>query len=206
MPRAISIAKGSYTPRSKGGQSRAHAGINYAANRPDAEKGYREREGFSREQDHLSREELHLHYDDLSAQKYDYRLALSPNPELQPQRWQESEWREFTRDSMQAIEERHGPMDWVAVHHNDPDHPHVHVYLPTEKTLNHQDLKQLREAGYESAQYIHDRQQSLERDPYVEKLERQLQAEQARERVKEQEQEKEREKEPSRSYGIELGG
>jgi len=75
------------------------------------------------------------------------------------------DWREWTRNVMQDLEEAQGKeLHWYGVHHQNTDHPHVHVVVAgagynqeTEREdpvkLYTQDYNTLRESGREHSDY-----------------------------------------------------
>ncbi|MFC3833869.1 MULTISPECIES: hypothetical protein [Deinococcus] len=109
---------------------------------------------------------------------YHYRLILNPgegrDTEVDLQTW--------TRDVMQAIEERQGaPTSWWAVaHDNHSAHDHVHVVAVLPHRLNTLDLDAAREAADQSWERHQGREQALSREAAVDDLVSDLQPERVR--------------------------
>jgi hypothetical protein len=81
---------------------------------------------FSKEQDHVSRREaLNGTMEHTSRSVSFHKIVLSPGAN-EPVR----DWQEWTRNVMGDLEERQGKeLHWYAVHHENTEHPHVHVVL-----------------------------------------------------------------------------
>jgi hypothetical protein len=89
-----------------------------------------------------------------------HKIVLSPSHE-EPV----SDWREWTRQVMHDLEEAQGKeLHWFAVHHQNTEHPHVHVVVAgagsNQETgreepvkLYTKDYNQLRESGREHSDY-----------------------------------------------------
>lgn len=89
-----------------------------------------------------------------------HKVVLSPSTDEPVQ-----DWREWTREVMQDLEEAQGrELHWYAVHHHNTEHPHVHVVIAgagynqeTEREepvkLYTQDYNMLRESGHEHSDY-----------------------------------------------------
>ena len=89
-----------------------------------------------------------------------HKIVLSPAEDEPVQ-----DWREWTRDVMQDLEEAQGKeLHWYAVHHQNTEHPHIHVVVAgagynqeTEREepvkLYTQDYNTLRESGREHSDY-----------------------------------------------------
>jgi hypothetical protein len=163
MGKHATVVKTQYSNRAKGGTGRAHAAVDYYGTRPDKDGKEIERQGFDRLEDKLTLESLHKAVDEAQG-KFDNRIILSPDPETS-QAWNPQEWREWTRETLDGLHERHGEMPWTAVKHDDPEHPHVHVWANTEHKLYRAELEGLRERGDQAAERLQERQQTLERDP-----------------------------------------
>ncbi len=89
-----------------------------------------------------------------------HKIVLSPGEDEPVQ-----DWREWTRNVMQDLEEAQGKeLHWYGVHHQNTDHPHVHVVVAgagynqqTEREdpvkLYTHDYNTLRESGREHSDY-----------------------------------------------------
>ncbi len=95
--------------------------------------------------------------------RYTYTLVISPAPG-EAEHWSEEEWRVHVREVMAEVEQRHPEAAWAAVHHDDPEHPHVHVLLEVDKTLRRQELIVLNEAATQSVERLNERALGLERE------------------------------------------
>lgn len=137
-----------YTARAVAGTGRAAANASYVTRQHEGEL----RTGFDREGEDITRRELYQAIEEAEG-KYDSRMVLAPDPG-QTWRWDEPDWQRYTRETLSVLQERHPNAEWVGVAHQDPEHPHVHVWLNTDKTLNHADLRELRTASFEAAQEL----------------------------------------------------
>lgn len=130
-----------YTPMSQGGLERAVDAVQYYAHRADSEGATQYRGGFDSDSDTLNKSEM---LDALTAArdggaKYVYSVVLSPDHRLG-----ERDLKEYARDVLDGVlRERHGRgLQWTAIiHDNQNAHPHVHVVLLTEKTLNRTEFR-----------------------------------------------------------------
>jgi type IV secretory pathway VirD2 relaxase len=139
------------------------------------EESHESRHIFNDESDHVSRKEA---MDDVmshtSTSVNFHKMVLSPD-ENEPV----EDWREWTREVMSDLEERKGlELHWHAVHHENTDHPHVHVVVAgageREETgelepvkLYADDYQFLRESGHEHSDhdlYAHIRETVQELD------------------------------------------
>lgn len=159
------IARGKYVRGGdrKAASSHLNAHFKYIEHRPrDLARELREdRRLFSKDRDAVDRKEA---VDDVmehtSARVSYHKIVLSPaedEPILN--------WRQWTRDVMADLEEGQGKeLQWYAVHHENTDHPHVHVVVAgagydrvTEEKepvrLSRQDYEQLRESGHYHSEY-----------------------------------------------------
>ena len=142
MPRHNHADISNYTPMSEGGMERAVEAVQYYAHRADSEGATQYRGGFDSEADTLSKTEM---LDGLTAArdegaKYVYSVVLSPDHRLG-----ERDLMEYAREVLDGtLRERHGGgLTWKAIiHDNQNAHPHVHVVMLTEKTLNRTEFRQ----------------------------------------------------------------
>lgn len=105
----------------------------------------RARTGFGRLGDDLSYTEARLQALHQPA-IYHYRLALSPDPEWSRQMTQ-PELRQWAWDVLASLGQKDGHLQWSAVVHQHPLHPHIHALVYTDSKLSRKDLQQLREEG-----------------------------------------------------------
>lgn len=106
--------------------------------------GSRIRSGFDRASDSIGYTEARqqaLHH----PATYHYRLALSPDPEWS-RRMTEGELRQWARDMLAPLE-RNWRVQWTAVVHQHPLHPHVHALVYSDARLSRDDLHQMRQEG-----------------------------------------------------------
>lgn len=159
------IARGKYVRGGdrKGASSHLNAHFKYIEHRPrDLARELREdRRLFDKSRDVVDRKEA---VDDVmehtSARVSYHKIVLSPaedEPIL--------DWRQWTRDVMADLEEVQGKeLRWYAAHHENTDHPHIHVVVAgagydreTEDKatvkLSRQDYEQLRESGHSHSEY-----------------------------------------------------
>lgn len=148
---------------SKTASSRLNAHFKYIEHRPRdmIHESREDRRLFDKKRDAVDRREA---VDDVmehtsTCVSY-HKIVLSPaedEPVL--------DWRQWTRNVMDDLEERQGKdLRWYAVHHQNTDHPHVHVVIAgvgynreTEERetvkLFRQDYEQLRESGHYHSEY-----------------------------------------------------
>lgn len=138
----MAVIKASYGKASAGGGKGAKQAVRYATHREDGTGERTTREIYDRE-GILSRQEAYARIDAAEQQggKYHYRLILN-----QGEGHRAADMQAVTRDTMQALSDRHGGrLDWVAVNHDDHSkHQHAHVIAVTDKTLSRADLAAMR--------------------------------------------------------------
>ncbi len=116
---------------------------------------------FDKEHDVVNRRDAVNDVMDHTSTSVNYhKIVLSPGEDEPVQ-----DWREWTRNVMQDLEEAQGKeLHWYGVHHQNTDHPHVHVVVAgagynqeTEREepvkLYTQDYNTLRESGREHSDY-----------------------------------------------------
>jgi len=116
---------------------------------------------FDKEHDVVNRRDAVNDVMDHTSTSVNYhKIVLSPGEDEPVQ-----DWREWTRNVMQDLEEAQGKeLHWYGVHHQNTDHPHVHVVVAgagynqeTEREdpvkLYTQDYNTLRESGHEHSDY-----------------------------------------------------
>lgn len=77
---------------------------------------------------------------------FHYRLALSPDPQWSRHMTQD-ELRQWARDVLAPLQQKDGRVQWTAVIHQHPLHPHVHALLYSDTRLSRDDLRQMRQEG-----------------------------------------------------------
>ena len=119
----VSIAKSKYIKAGRGSRQAIGAHLRYIQER---ERGpeERERKFFDRDRQDIERDEV---YDNMLANRGErtamHTLILSPGDN-------EVDIREYTRESMKALEERMGHgLDWYATIHENTEHWHAHVVI-----------------------------------------------------------------------------
>lgn len=138
-----SIVKANYRHANAGGRAVAVKAVNYYAYRVDATGCRVRREGFSRDEDGLGAEAMRGLIRQAEGSYY-YRIMLSPGDDKDTH----VDLKEWTRDSLLALEKDYGEFTYVAVEHRDQtDHAHVHVVLVLDKKLSKDDLENLRETS-----------------------------------------------------------
>ena len=116
---------------------------------------------FDKEQDVVNRRDAVDDVMEHTSTSVNYhKIVLSPGDDEPVQ-----DWREWTRDVMRDLEEAQGrELHWYAVHHQNTEHPHVHVIVAgagyNEETgreepvkLYAHDYEVLRESGHEHSDY-----------------------------------------------------
>jgi hypothetical protein len=116
---------------------------------------------FDKEQDVVNRRDAVDDVMEHTSTSVNYhKIVLSPGDDEPVQNW-----REWTRDVMRDLEEAQGrELHWYAVHHQNTEHPHVHVVVAgagyneeTEREepvkLYTHDYEVLRESGREHSDY-----------------------------------------------------
>lgn len=156
------------TRKDASAKTQAHGYLDYLTKESEATREG-ELRAFDREGNDLSPTEAHAKIEGLEQPVLTFAETLSPDPHDQdPQRWSESEWQTWTQETLQPLEDRHPDLEWVAVHHQDAEHPHVQLILASNTPLRADELEQVRETGDREAERIHERHQDLERDPMQE--------------------------------------
>jgi hypothetical protein len=165
MEHEAMIAKGKYVRGGdrKAASSHLNAHFKYIEHRPrDLARELRDdRRLFNKDRDSVDRKAAVDDVMEHSSSRVSYhKIVLSPaedEPVL--------DWRQWTRDVMADLEEMQGKeLRWYAAHHENTDHPHVHVVVAgagydretgereTVK-LFRQDYEQLRESGHDHSEY-----------------------------------------------------
>lgn len=140
----MAVVKASYFRGGAGSAAKLNGSVRYAATRSGDEG--QERTAFSRDEDTLGRAEATETLEEAEGSYY-YRVVLNSGEGQEV----EADLKEWTRDTMGALAERHGAVAWVAYEHRDhSEHAHVHVVAATDKKLDKEDLQNLREAATES--------------------------------------------------------
>jgi len=159
------IARGKYVRGGdrKAASSHLKAHFKYIEHRPlDLVHEQREdRRLFSKDRDVVDRREaVNDVMEHTSAHVSYHKIMLSPSEE-EPV----LDWRQWTREVMADLKEaQHKELHWYAAHHENTDHPHVHVVVAGagydwetgEKEtvkLSRQDYTQLRESGHDRSEY-----------------------------------------------------
>jgi hypothetical protein len=136
-----SIVKANYRHAKTGGREAAVKAVNYYAYRLDASGCRVRREGFSRDEDSLSASVMRGLIRQAEGEYY-YRIMLSPGDHKDTH----VDLKEWTRDSLLALEKDLGEFTYVAIEHRDQtDHAHVHVVLVIDQKLSKDDLENLRD-------------------------------------------------------------
>lgn len=148
MPNAVANARYYRTRRHQ--LSRARNVAHYLVVGSSAARG-RELSGFTGWGENLSAgdviarvESIHQHNELV------YTVVLSPAPGHE--RYSSEQWRQLTTDALEVLSDNG---NWVAVVHDDPDHPHVHVVIGMNQQLNLDELLALNEAVDRSAEWVH---------------------------------------------------
>lgn len=199
--RSISVVKTSYT-RSV---SQAKGSVRYMEHRQDDQGERQHRPLFDRDGE-LSRQEAYERLDraaEAEGKTYFYRVVLNPgegHADLDEQRRQA-----WTAEVMARIEAQGNRVrDWVAVSHTDQgQHDHIHVVAATSRTLQKDELADLRTFSREAYGHQQEQQRELglyqEHDGSVQELARLHQ----HERSYDEDREYQRQQQRERSYGYE---
>jgi type IV secretory pathway VirD2 relaxase len=159
------IAKGSGYVRSNRDAARARliSHFKYVEHRSRelSEESRDDRRVFDKEQDVVNRRDAVNDVMEHTSTSVNYhKIVLSPGEDEPVQ-----DWRQWTRDVMQDLEEAQGrELHWYAVHHQNTDHPHIHVVVAgagyNEETgreepvkLYAKDYEMLRESGRDHSDY-----------------------------------------------------
>jgi hypothetical protein len=138
-----SVIKANYRHASAGGRAVAAKAVNYYAHRRDREGNLVSRDGFSRDEDGLDVEAMRAIIRQAEGNYY-YRVMMSPGDDKDTH----VDLKEWTRDSLLALEKDYGEFTYVAVEHRDQtDHAHVHVVMVLDKKLSKEDLENLRDTA-----------------------------------------------------------
>lgn len=152
------IAKGSGYVKGTGARSRLGAHLKYIEHRKMSERETRDdRRIFDADHDVVNSGDAVQDIMDHEHRNVAYhKIVLSPG-ENEPV----EDWREWTREVMDDLQERQGKqLHWYAVHHDNTDNPHVHVVLagqgenletgkPEQVKMYAPDYQFLRESGHE---------------------------------------------------------
>ncbi len=161
------IAKGSGYVRGAGARGRLVAHAKYIEHRAMSERETRDdRRIFDAEHDVVSRNDA---VDDIMEHEHRgvayHKIVLSPGEDEPVE-----DWREWTREVMDDLQERQGKqLHWFAVHHDNTDNPHVHVVLagegenletgqPEQVRMYAPDYQFLRESGHEHSGHEQQRE------------------------------------------------
>lgn len=140
--------------------------LRYYQTRPDASGARQQRPGFDAERDDLERKDVYKTVEDAN-ETYVYRVILSPGEQLEA-----DELRAWTREVIAGLESERGEkLTWAAYVHDDPEHSHAHALLFTNKKLDRDDLRYMREAGDKTLQQWAAVRQQLAHDPLEGELE-----------------------------------
>lgn len=159
------IAKGSGYVRGNrpAAQARLVSHMKYTEHRSrDTERESRDdRRIFSKDEDIVSRKDAVSDVMEHTSTSVNYhKVVLSPSQD-EPV----ADWKEWTRDVMQDLEESQGrALHWYAVKHDNTDNPHVHVVIAgagenlesgklEPVKLYPQDFKLMRESGHEHSEH-----------------------------------------------------
>jgi hypothetical protein len=120
---------------------------------------------FNETNDHVERKDIHAQMmREPAGDIYYHRMILSPADSEPVQNWQE-----WTRAVMGDLEQRLGMhLDWYAAHHENTDHPHMHVVIggtgqdresgrDVPVTFAPADFRAIKESGREHSDYEHYR-------------------------------------------------
>jgi hypothetical protein len=137
------IVKTNYATAWQGGRTRASAAINYYAHRDNVDGQRVNRMGFSRDLEGLDTQAMKDVIEKTDGNYY-YRMVLSPGAAHDT----ELDLKDWTRDLMLELEDKHGNFPYVAIEHRDQtDYAHVHVVMVLQQKLTQQELDHLRDAG-----------------------------------------------------------
>jgi hypothetical protein len=116
---------------------------------------------FSKDEDYVSRSDAHSDVMEHSCSSVAYhKIILSPADDEPIE-----DWREWTREVMADLEDIQGKdLHWYAVHHQNTEHPHVHILLAgvgenwetgeeEPVKLYQEDYQLLRESGREHSEH-----------------------------------------------------
>lgn len=117
------IAKSKFIKAGKGSRPAIRGHLRYIEERERGE-GEKERKFFNRENEGIERKDV---YDAMMKGRGDraamHTIILSPGDN-------KIDLQEYTRESMEALEERLGhKLDWYAITHENTDHHHIHVVI-----------------------------------------------------------------------------
>lgn len=140
-----SIAKASFVRRSKGALRHITAHLRYVQEREkgELERG-KERDFFNRDKDGIERADVELEMKRNQGRKVSmHKLILSPGDN-------KIDLRDYTRESMEALEERLGhKLTWYGVEHRNTANHHIHVVIagkaPERERSQERELLQERE-------------------------------------------------------------
>lgn len=163
------VVKAAFTPRALGGGARSRAAMDYYLHRPDPEGQRTEREAFDQRGARLEPEQALARVKEAQG-RLDYRLVLSPAP-AESAGWSEHEWRDWTRESLRELTERHPKLEWLAVQHDHDAHPHVHAWLSVDRPLHPAELREIRERGDALSERAQERWLGLEGHEQAQHLE-----------------------------------
>lgn len=143
-----------------GGRAASRAALGYAVQRPDRAQQPGQREVFGRAADVISPQDVQAQLREAEG-SYHYRLIYNPGAGDTL-----VDLREWTRDSMRAIEERQGaPTSWWGVVHDDHSgHSHVHVVAVMSHRLTTLDLEAARAEADRSFDRLQGREAALSRE------------------------------------------
>jgi hypothetical protein len=161
------IAKGSGYVKGAGARSRLGAHFKYIEHRSMSERETRDdRRIFDADRDVVNRSDAVQDIMDHEHRNVAYhKIVLSPGQDELV-----SDWREWTREVMDDLQERQGKeLHWYAVQHDNTDNPHVHVVLAgsgenletgqaEQVRLYADDYKFLRESGHDHSDHEHQRE------------------------------------------------
>jgi hypothetical protein len=139
----LSIVKANYRHASAGGCAMTVKAVNYYAHRRDREGNLVSRDGFSRDEEGLDVAAMRDAIRQADGDYY-YRVVLSPGDHKDTQ----VDLKDWTRDSLLALEKDYGEFTYVAIEHRDQtNHAHVHVIVVLDKKLSKDDLENLRDTS-----------------------------------------------------------
>lgn len=113
--------------------------------------GGRELGGYSGWGEELSAAEVMGRVEEIHENsEFTYTMVLSPVPGA-GHGYSVEQWRQFTEESLESV--NYGG-NWVAVMHDDPEHPHVHVVMGSDRRLTAEQLSDLNRDADRSAEAI----------------------------------------------------